>query len=104
MSKKAEAWKEYKDAATVDMILEALPKVRMTSFAIFQTWKSFFFCQVAAEVAAPFAQGVGKVTMVSTGRGEVGVAKLTGEMIDIVGRIPELVHKMTGVDISKVSR
>lgn len=27
MAKKAEAWKEYKDAAMVDMLLEALPKV-----------------------------------------------------------------------------
>ena len=27
MLKKAEAWKEYKDAAIVDMVLEMLPKV-----------------------------------------------------------------------------
>lgn len=28
MEKKAEAWKEYQDAAIVDMVLETLPKVR----------------------------------------------------------------------------
>lgn len=27
MAKKAEAWKEYREAAMVDMLLEALPKV-----------------------------------------------------------------------------
>ena len=27
MRKKAEAWKEYQDAAMVDMVLETLPKV-----------------------------------------------------------------------------
>jgi flotillin len=27
MAKKADAWKEYKDAAMIDMMLEALPKV-----------------------------------------------------------------------------
>ena len=27
MAKKADAWKEYKEAATLDMVLEALPKV-----------------------------------------------------------------------------
>ena len=27
MAKKADAWKEYQDAALVDMMLEALPKV-----------------------------------------------------------------------------
>ena len=27
MAKKADAWKQYQDAAMVDMVLEALPKV-----------------------------------------------------------------------------
>ena len=27
MKKKADAWKEYKDAAMIDMILKAIPKV-----------------------------------------------------------------------------
>lgn len=41
--------------------------------------------------------------MVSTGTGDVGAAKLTGEILDIVNRVPLLVKNMTGVDISKVS-
>lgn len=41
--------------------------------------------------------------MVSTGTGDVGAAKLTGEILDIVNRVPMLVKNMTGVDISKVS-
>lgn len=41
--------------------------------------------------------------MVSTGTGDVGAAKLTGEIFDIVNRVPLLVKNMTGVDISKVS-
>ena len=28
MAKKADAWKEYKEAAMLDMMLESLPKVR----------------------------------------------------------------------------
>ena len=28
MAKKADAWKDYQDAAMVDMVLETLPKVR----------------------------------------------------------------------------
>ncbi|XP_060520428.1 flotillin-1 [Cylas formicarius] len=81
MAKKAEAWKEYKDAAMIDMFLEVLPKV-------------------TAEVAAPLSQAK-KITMVSTGNGEVGAAKLTGEVLDIVTRVPLLVKNLTGVDISK---
>ena len=30
MAKKADAWKDYQDAAMIDMILETLPKVRHT--------------------------------------------------------------------------
>lgn len=56
--------------------------------------------QVAAEVAAPLSQAR-KVTMVSCGGGEVGAAKLTGEVLSIVQCIPELVKGVTGVDISK---
>nr|CAI5850660.1 unnamed protein product [Callosobruchus analis] len=82
MAKKAEAWKEYKEAAMVDMFLDVIPKI-------------------AAEVAAPLSQAK-KITMVSSGNGEVGAAKLTGEVLDIVNRVPLLVKSMTGVDISRV--
>ena len=57
--------------------------------------------QIAAEVAAPLSQ-TKKVTMVSMGKGEVGAAKLTGEVLDVVEKMPLLVQNMTGVDISKV--
>ena len=77
MRKKAEAWKMYQDAAMVDMVLQCLPKM-------------------AAEVAAPLTQAK-KITMVSSGGGEIGAAKLTGEVLDVVNRLPALVESMTGV-------
>merc|ERR1711953_1546478 len=80
MAKKADAWKEYKEAAIVDMMMKVLP-------------------QVAAEVGAPLAQAE-KVTMVSTGDGPVGASKLTGEVLEIMGSLPETVKKLTGVDIT----
>ena len=61
----------------------------------------YLWMQIAAEVAAPLSQ-TKKVTMVSTGKGEVGAAKLTGEVLDVVEKMPLLVQNMTGVDISKV--
>uniref|UniRef100_A0A023ER67 Putative flotillin n=1 Tax=Aedes albopictus TaxID=7160 RepID=A0A023ER67_AEDAL len=81
LAKKAEAWREYREAAMVDMLLDTLPKV-------------------AAEVAAPLSQAK-KITMVSSGTGEVGAAKLTGEVLQIVNKIPDLVKSITGVDISR---
>lgn len=53
-------------------------------------------------MAAPLSQAK-KVTMVSSGNGQIGAAKLTGEVLDIVIRVPEMVKQLTGVDIIKVS-
>lgn len=44
-----------------------------------------------------------KLTMISTGEGPVGASKITGEVMDIMVRVPDMVNKMTGVDISKVT-
>lgn len=84
MAKKADAWNEYKDAAMVDMILQQLPKI-------------------AAEVAAPL-QNVNKVTLVSGPNGEVGAAKLTGEVLEIVRKLPKVIEEITGVDMSKAMK
>lgn len=56
---------------------------------------------MAAEVAAPLSQAK-KITMVSAGNGEIGAAKLTGEVFNIVTKVPDLVKSLTGVDIVKV--
>ncbi|XP_014282104.1 flotillin-1 [Halyomorpha halys] len=83
MSKKAEAFREYRQAAIVDMLLDTLPKM-------------------AAEVAAPLSQAK-KITMVASGNGEIGAAKLTSEVLSIVTKVPEMVKSVTGVDIMKVN-
>lgn len=56
---------------------------------------------MAAEIAAPLSQAK-KITMVSTGKGEMGAAKLTGEVLQIMEKLPKVVEGMTGVDMSKV--
>ena len=82
MRMKASAYKQYGDAAIMSLVLEALP-------------------QIAAEVAAPLSQ-TKKITMVSNGDGEIGAGRLTGEVLDIMTRVPDMVNKMTGVDITNV--
>merc|ERR1712107_177745 len=77
---KAEAFKEYKEAAMIDMMLKVLP-------------------QVAAEVTGPL-NNTKKITMVATGDGPVGAQKMTGEVLRIMGSLPETVKQMTGVDIT----
>merc|ERR1712147_69813 len=84
MRKKALAWQQYQEAAMVDMVLKTLP-------------------QIACEIAAPLATA-NKVTMVSSGGGEVGAAKLTGEVLDVVRRLPAVVEVMTGVKLMPGSK
>uniref|UniRef100_A0A672YPP8 Flotillin n=1 Tax=Sphaeramia orbicularis TaxID=375764 RepID=A0A672YPP8_9TELE len=59
MAKKAEAFQQYKDGAMVDMLLEKLPLM-------------------AEEISKPLCEA-NKVTMVSSGGGEVGAAKTVRE-------------------------
>uniref|UniRef100_A0A3Q3FHX8 Flotillin n=1 Tax=Labrus bergylta TaxID=56723 RepID=A0A3Q3FHX8_9LABR len=84
MAKKAEAFQQYKDGAMVDMLLEQLPLM-------------------AEEISKPLCEAH-KITMVSSGGGEVGAAKLSGEVLEIMTRLPEAVEKLTGVSISRVTQ
>uniref|UniRef100_G1Q5C7 Flotillin n=1 Tax=Myotis lucifugus TaxID=59463 RepID=G1Q5C7_MYOLU len=74
MAKKAEAFQLYQEAAQLDMLLEKLP-------------------QVAEEISGPLTS-TKKITLVSSGSGVVGAAK-------ILSRLPESVERLTGVSISQ---
>ncbi|KAH9279033.1 Flotillin-1 [Echinococcus granulosus] len=78
MQKVAEALKNYQGAAMLDMVLQTLPRV-------------------AAEVSSPLAN-CDKVTMVSTGD-EVGIAKLSNEIIRLIESLPQLITSLTGQDM-----
>jgi len=56
---------------------------------------------MAAEIAAPLAHAR-KLTMVSGGSSEIGVNKVTTEILQVVERLPKMVEGVTGVDIAKV--
>jgi flotillin len=55
---------------------------------------------MAHEIATPMSK-TRKITMV-TSNGETGAAKLTGEVLEIMTKMPEFVKSLTGVDVSKV--
>lgn len=57
---------------------------------------------MAEEISKPLCEAH-KITMVSSGAGEVGAAKLSGEVLDIMTRLPDTVEKLTGVSISQVT-
>lgn len=41
--------------------------------------------------------------MVSDGKNDIGAAKLTNEVLDIITKVPQVVSKLTGVNITNVS-
>lgn len=57
---------------------------------------------MAEEISKPLS-AANKITMVSSGNSEVGAAKLAGEVLDIMTRLPSAVEKLTGINISQVS-
>ncbi|XP_069602563.1 flotillin-1 isoform X1 [Ranitomeya imitator] len=79
MAKKADAFQEYQEAAIVDMLLEKLP-------------------EVVEEISKPLTK-VKKIKLVSSGGSEVGAGKITGEVLDILNRLPDTVEKLTGISI-----
>ena len=78
MRTKADAWKEYGQAAVIDTLLESLP-------------------EVAAAVAQPLGQ-TDRIVMIS-GDGSMGASKLTGDVTNVVSQLPDLVESLTGIDI-----
>ena len=79
MAKKAAAFAEYGEAAKVAMMLDVLPKL-------------------AAECAAPI-MNCSKIKVVASGGGDIGAAKLTGEVVDIMGKMPTMLEKNTGINL-----
>ena len=79
MQMKAEAWKQYGQAAMIDKLLTSLP-------------------EVAAAVSQPLAQ-TDRIVMIGGGDGSIGVSKLTGEVTKVVSQLPDLVESLTGIDI-----
>ncbi len=80
MRVKAEAWKEYGQAAMIDTLLESLP-------------------EVASAVAQPLAQ-TDRIVMISGGdNGSIGASKLTNDVTRVVSQLPDLVESLTGIDI-----
>ncbi|MCL2223340.1 MAG: SPFH domain-containing protein [Defluviitaleaceae bacterium] len=86
MMKKAEAFKQYNDAAVIQMLIERLP-------------------EIAKNVAAPLSQ-TEKIVVVDNGGGagggKSGAAKVAGYVTDIIAQLPETVEALTGVDLIDV--
>lgn len=83
MNVKAEAYKEYNQAAVVDKLLTSLP-------------------DVVRAMSTPLSN-VDKITIVSTGNGDsAGVNKLTGDMTKIAAQVPALFEALSGMPLGEL--
>jgi flotillin len=81
MSKRAEAFKAYNEAAVAQMFIDKLP-------------------EIAQAVSAPLSR-IDKIVMVNTGgEGGVGASKLTNEVTNIMAQVPPVIEAMTGIKLS----
>ena len=82
MNRKADAWKQYGQAAMIQQLFETLP-------------------EVANAVAQPLAK-TDRITVISTGGSDsegAGAAKVTRDVTNTVAQIPALIESLTGVDL-----
>jgi len=82
MRKKADSYKEYNEAAVLQVLLAALP-------------------EIARAVAEPLSK-TDRITLVSTGGDGIGASKITGDVAKIMAELPALVETLSGVDIRKL--
>jgi flotillin len=83
MRKKAESFKEYNQAAVIQMIVEILP-------------------QLAGKISEPLAK-TEKIVIINSGGGPGGGAsKLTGDVAQIISQLPPVLESLTGVKFEKL--
>ncbi|MEW5855015.1 MAG: SPFH domain-containing protein [Myxococcota bacterium] len=81
MEKKAEAFKQYNNAAVSQMVVNVLP-------------------EIAKAIAAPLAN---TEKLIVTG-GEGGISKLTGDVAQVLGQLPPVVESLTGINLQQMLR
>ena len=83
MNVKADAYKEWNQAAVVDRLIASLPDVMKA-------------------IAGPL-QNVDRITIVSTGNGDsAGVNKITGDMTKMAEQIPAVFEALSGMQMSEL--
>jgi flotillin len=82
MAKKAGSWKEYNQAAVLQLLVTALP-------------------EIARAVSEPLSK-TDKITLVSTGGDGAGASKITADVAKVMAELPAIVEALSGVDLRKL--
>src|SRR5439155_5514231 len=80
---KAESFKQYNEAAVVEMIIRILP-------------------EVAGKISEPLSK-TEKMVIINSGNGVGGGAsRLTGDVTQIVAQLPPMIESLTGIKFEKL--
>jgi len=83
MRMKAESFKQYNEAAVVEMIIRVLP-------------------EVAGKISEPLAK-TERMVIINSGSGPGGGAsKLTGDVTQIIAQLPPVIESLTGIKLEKL--
>jgi flotillin len=83
MRMKADSFKQYNEAAVVEMIVRILP-------------------EIAGKISEPLSK-TEKMVIINTGNGVGGGAsKLTGDVTQIVAQLPPIIESLTGIKLEKL--
>ncbi len=83
MQAKAESFKQYNQAAVIEMIVRVLP-------------------EVAGKISEPLAK-TEKIVIINSGNGPGGGAsKLTGDVTQIIAQLPPVLESLTGIQFEKL--
>src|SRR5204863_7806782 len=84
MRVKADSFKEYNEAAVIEMIIRILP-------------------EVAGKISEPLSK-TEKMVIINSGNGVGGggASKLTGDVTQIVAQLPPVIEALTGIKFEKL--
>jgi flotillin len=82
MSKKADAWQEYNQAAIAQMLIEKLP-------------------EIARAISEPLSK-TEKMVIINSGGNGGGASKITGDITQILAQLPPVVESLTGLKFEDI--
>ncbi len=85
MAKKADAWRQYNEAAVTQMFVDKLP-------------------EIASAVSAPLAK-MDKIVVISAGgdgHTGAGASKVTRDVADVIAQVPAVIEALTGVRLQDI--
>ncbi len=82
MAKKAEAWKQYNEAAIAQMLIEKLP-------------------EIARAIAEPLTK-TEKIVIINSGGDGAGASKITRDVTNIIAQLPPVIESLTGLKFEDI--